>query len=318
MTDSIYTRFVPENSFLSDESPEDRPWDEHKDQACRVSECYAEVRMDRLAERVDNCAWELAFGYNDQKQLKLKRARFCRKRHCPICQWRRSLMWRARAYQRLPKLMEETPNVRWVLLTLTVKNCAVDELRNTLREMNAAWKRLIERKKWPALGFFRATEITRGQDGSAHPHFHVLMVVKSSYFSRRYISQAKWADMWQDCLGVDYTPIVDVRTVKVAQNDSEGVSGLPTAIQEVLKYTTKPSDLTASPEWLKALTEQTHKLRFIATGGILKDALGDIEPKTDEELIHAVDEEEATANGPTIPFQFDRDKKRYRALRTRN
>ncbi|WP_170869787.1 protein rep, partial [Shigella sonnei] len=26
-------------------------------------------------------------------RLRLREAHFCRVRHCPVCQWRRSLMW---------------------------------------------------------------------------------------------------------------------------------------------------------------------------------------------------------------------------------
>jgi hypothetical protein len=29
----------------------------------------------------------------------LSASRFCRVRTCPVCQWRRSLMWKAKAYQ---------------------------------------------------------------------------------------------------------------------------------------------------------------------------------------------------------------------------
>ncbi|WP_176687188.1 protein rep, partial [Escherichia coli] len=34
-----------------------------------------------------------------------------------------------------------------------------------------------------------------------------------------------------------------------------------------LKYSTKPADMVADPEWFLELTRQTHKRRFVATGG---------------------------------------------------
>ncbi|MDI5829362.1 protein rep, partial [Salmonella enterica subsp. enterica serovar Kentucky] len=40
---------------------------------------------------------------------------------------------------------------------------------------------------------------------------------------------------------------------------------------ETLKYSTKPADMVADPEWFLELTRQTHKRRFVATGGALKD-----------------------------------------------
>mgnify|MGYP002133568833 CR=1 FL=1 len=316
MSDIVQPLVIRENDFLSDHSPQDKPWDVHKSQTDEVSCLYLEADVTRYAERAFDCSTNLTFGLNPDNKLKLTDARFCRLRYCPTCQWRRSKMWRARAYERLPKVIEEHPTARWVFLTLTVRNCPVTELRNTLRDMNAAWNRLTGRKTWPGLGFFRSTEVTRGEDGSAHPHFHVLMPVKASYFSTGYIKQAEWAELWRECLRADYTPVVDIRTVKKAKDTAEGIEALRAAIQEVLKYTTKPTDLMASSEWLVELTQQTHKLRFIATGGILKDALGDIEPKTDDDLIHFVDETPVEPAAPRIRFQFDRETKRYRSRKT--
>ena len=74
--------------------------------------------------------------------------RFCRVRHCPVCQWRRSLLWRAVMFQQLPNIQERFPTHRWVFLTLTVKNPPVTELRDTLKHMNDSWKRLIETKRF--------------------------------------------------------------------------------------------------------------------------------------------------------------------------
>lgn len=46
-----------------------------------------------------------------------------------ICTWRKSLRWKAKAYSSLPKFLEEHPGYRFLFLTLTVKNCEVNELR---------------------------------------------------------------------------------------------------------------------------------------------------------------------------------------------
>ncbi|MCG2916495.1 protein rep, partial [Escherichia coli] len=55
----------------------------------------------------------------------------------------------------------------------------------------------------------------RGSDGSAHPHFHTLMMVPPSMLSGRdYIKHERWVDLWRGCLRVDYDPNVDVRAVK--------------------------------------------------------------------------------------------------------
>ncbi|MDK7012116.1 protein rep, partial [Escherichia coli] len=90
-------------------------------------------------------------------------------------------MWQARFYQSLPKIVAEYPDARWLFLTLTVRNCPITELGDTLTVMNAAFQRLKDRKEFRGvLGWVRTTEVTRGKDGSAHPHFHTLLMVSPS------------------------------------------------------------------------------------------------------------------------------------------
>ncbi|MDI5568725.1 protein rep, partial [Salmonella enterica subsp. enterica serovar Kentucky] len=44
--------------------------------------------------------------------------------------------------------------------------------------------RMKDRKEFkPVQGWIRTTEVTRGRDGSAHPHFHTLMMVPPSMFT---------------------------------------------------------------------------------------------------------------------------------------
>ncbi|MGZ7278142.1 protein rep, partial [Streptococcus pyogenes] len=71
--------------------------------------------------------------------MRLRSAEFCRVRHCPVCQWRRSLMWQARFYQALPRIVADYPDSRWMFLTLTVRNCDIADLAETLTAMNAAF-----------------------------------------------------------------------------------------------------------------------------------------------------------------------------------
>ncbi|KYI88649.1 replication protein, partial [Salmonella enterica subsp. enterica serovar Typhimurium] len=51
-------------------------------------------------------------------------------------------MWQARFYQSLPRIVADYPNARWMFLPLTVRNCAIGELGETLNRMNAAFQRL--------------------------------------------------------------------------------------------------------------------------------------------------------------------------------
>jgi len=305
--------------YLSDISPDDKPWDTHRAQSDEIAKLYGLVGYDRYSQRVSECSQWLTYALkaNDdgELRLKLRDAKFCRVRHCPVCQWRRSMMWRARFFKALPAVQEKYPTGRWLFLTLTVRNCAITDLRQTLQWMNAAWKRLTERKGFPALGFVKSVEVTRGKDGSAHPHFHCLLLVPAGYFKRGYISQAKWTELWKSCLKADYDPVIDVRAVKAttpALNATldTGNGALMKALCETLKYTVKESDLIADPDWLQELTRQLHKTRAIAIGGVLKEFLSEEDP---EDLINGdVEEEEKTEDEVNILFDWAEIIRRYK------
>jgi plasmid rolling circle replication initiator protein Rep len=299
--------------YLTDLSPNDKPWDRHKDNATKVAGLYDGSELSRYAARMKDCGGTLGFnllsGDGGEIKFKLNAARFCRVRHCPICQWRRSLVWRARFFNAIPNVLADYPRERWVFLTLTVRNCPIKDLRETVAAMNAGWKRLTLRKQFPAKGYVRSLEVTRGSDGSAHPHFHVLMMVNPSYFSgSTYLSQSKWGELWKNCLRVDYVPMVNIKVVKPKQDEEK--NGITLAILETLKYGVKETDLTTNKEWLIELTKQLHKIRAVTVSGILKKYLSDDEP---EDLINTDlnDEEEESEKSDMIWFGWREIVKRY-------
>jgi plasmid rolling circle replication initiator protein Rep len=281
--DANCTNGVSDDS-LTAYSPHDKPWDTHKSHSDDVAAIYRQDQAyHRLSERINQCSGQLLFAWNNNREtgestLKLRGARFCRVRNCPICQWRRSLMWRARFFQALPTIQAAHPTARWLFLTLTVRNCPITDLRSTLVDMNAAWQRLLKRPEFePVIGFVRSTEVTRGGDGTAHPHFHCLLMVSSSYFcGKYYVTKNRWGELWQSVMRLDYPPVVDIRIVKGDMNK---------AVCETLKYSVKPVDMVDDPAWLLQYTKQTHKLRFISSGGILKKILKTEKPETNEDLL---------------------------------
>ena len=310
------------SALLSNYSPRDRPWDVHRAQADDVGLIYASaVEFERYAVRMAQCAEVLRFVWVDPSSdgeilLKLRDARFCRLRHCPVCQWRRMLMWQARFYQSLPKLVSEHHKARWLFLTLTVRNCSITELSDTLTTMNTAWQRFIKRQDFkPVLGWVRTTEVTRGRDGTAHPHFHCLLMVPASWFTgRQYVKQARWVDLWRDCLRVDYLPVVDVRVVKAKEGQESG-EALQAAVRETLKYSVKPADMTDDPQWFLELTRQTHKRRFVAAGGALKDVLK-LDQETDQDLVTTDSTEPPTEDEASVSFGWREAERHYRLNRS--
>lgn len=216
-------------------------------------------------------------------------------------------MWRARFFQAVPRVREAYPTARWVFLTLTVRNCSLHELRSTLKLMNDAWKRLIQKRGFPGIGFVRSTEVTRSSLGEAHPHFHVLMLVPASYFSTGYIRKEKWRELWKDALRANYLPVVHITTVKPKKDAPVETDAIALAVLETLKYGVKEDDLMSDAMWLQELTRQLHKTRAVSVGGVMKDFLAEEEP---EDLIHAEGEDES--NGTlNIWFGWREMVKRY-------
>lgn len=297
-----------ESVNLVDFSPGDKPWDEHRKNADVVSDYYGQSEFQNYSDRVRYCAEFLLFKLVPENQgvykLTLESTRFCRVRHCPVCQWRRSLMWKAKAYKVLPKIIEDYPKYRWLFLTLTVKNCNIADLREILVLMNKAFKRLSELKAFPGVGWLKTVEVTRGKDGSAHPHFHCLLIVKPGYFGKNYIKHEEWVDMWKRSLQVDYNPVLDVQAIK---KDYELMQLIP----ELLKYCTKESDLTIDKEWFLELTRQMYKMRAIVSGGVLKEYLHELE-KEPEDLVG--ENSLAEADEGHLYFGWKREKKKYKLV----
>jgi hypothetical protein len=81
------------------------------------------------------------------------------------------------------------------------------------------------------VGWFRTLEVTRNtSDGSWHPHVHLLVAVRPSYFVTGYRRHELWVRDWRRAARLLYDPSVRVQRV-------QDVAG---GVREVAKYVTKP------------------------------------------------------------------------------
>ena len=244
-----------------------------------------------VGQKIANCALTLKADLLIHKDLRtevnLKAARVCNTRLCPFCEWRRTRVWRGRLTDGLSRLYADKPKLRGVFLTLTVKNPRLEDLGETLTEMNKAWDRFSKRSFFPTDLWFRRTEVTvtgrPGQNGfTAHPHFHVLLLVKPSYFSTKYIKQLTWQKEWMDAARLDYPPVVDVRASKKrcaagtgSESDAKG------AVLEAAKYATKATALMELGPAITELHWQLRGRRLYALSKKLREYIkaGDISPE---------------------------------------
>lgn len=314
-------------SLLADRSKEDRRWDDRKKENQElerlfISAMQSSVRAELIKEKFGNypkrlfeCAQNLWFADRANREtgeevLKLAKAEFCRIRHCPICQSRLSMKWIAKFHQIMPSLLEKYKNTQFILLTLTVPNCEITELRAKIQEMNQAWHRMKNRAFFnkKILGFIRATEVTRNAiKGTAHPHFHCLLHVRNSYFNgRNFINRDQWLKYWQEAIRDFSITQVDVRSVRNTKKSDE--ENLLKGALEVVKYATKHDNITAHVEWFIEYALQVERMRFMATGGTLKDLIADLEK---DDLIHVDDERTKEENltedsGARLCFKWDK------------
>lgn len=245
--------------------------------------------------KLENCASMLVFKEYPRTGVKrLDSADFCRNRLCPTCNWRKSLKTYSQMQTVSTELIKKFPTARYLFGTFTVRNCTAEELPAVLDQLTSAYKLLVNSGKTNAsckqlkstlLGYAKALEIVYDSEefitqerydksrtyykkiglevGSPnpnfdmyHPHLHVLFMMSAKYFDgKNYITHQKWTTMWQDCMKTDYSPIVNIKTIKpnkrldendqiVKLTDEEWKQkSMSSAMSETLKYPIKPDSL---------------------------------------------------------------------------
>ena len=284
-----------------------------KTESVLIQRAYQRLGLSRQAERMSRCCNQLLYELqtpeqSDESYLALSAAHHCGVRLCPSCQERKARRLRARASKAIPAFLEEYPKARPILLTLTIADPPMGKLRSSIQEMKLALNRLSKRKEWPALGWIVRLEITKDGNGNPHPHFHVLMFVRSSYFKNAYISQARWLELWQESLHGIESKIVDVRRIK----PKDGKSAIQTAILETFKYCTKSSEFYGDDAFLEGLTSQLHGLQDYAFGGKLRAFFK--EDKIRKEPIERDKIIEHEPKNDIVRFNWNQGNRRYDAV----
>lgn len=229
--------------------------------ALLLSASYGRLGESSKAQRVADCGTFLEFAHAIEAdgvmsdKGKLHNANFCRDRLCPMCSWRRSYKIFAQVSQIMSLIGGK---YKFIMLTLTVPNCAPDELSETVQRLFGAWGKLIRAKayKKAVKGFFRALEVTRNKkNGTYHPHFHCILAVPLDYAeSDLYIPRDEWLKMWRKCYQDESIISLDVRMAKGKNAETENcVEALSSAVAEIAKYAVKSSDYLIKDD--EALTD---------------------------------------------------------------
>lgn len=291
----------------------DRDWRGRKILSLKLADIFKELQYKKtFVERVISCGDTLRFIKKQDGSLKLYQAYFCKNKLCPICNWRRSMKYSYQTSKIVDEAIKQEPKGHFLFLTLTVKNVEAKALNSTISQLTKSFDRLFKRAKVQRnlLGYLRSVEVTHNEnDNSYHPHIHVLMMMRPSYFKGgNYISQKEWGNLWSQSLKVSYKPMIDIRTVK------ETGKGLRGAVLETAKYPTKPIKLDIeNKQVVDDLYNGLYRKRQLGYGGLFKAikkqlALDDAE---NGDLVHTSDDKENISKGTEIVAIWNANKQNY-------
>jgi len=275
------------------------------------------VNYEKRAENMKFCGSCLEFAkLSESEQKKLINANFCRVPLCPMCQWRKSM----RTFFEVSKIMDivKLRHVNYVpvFLTLTIKNCALEDLADNLEKIFDGWNEFMRSKTLNPLvkgerkhiikGWFRALEVTYDSDecirqrrynnakkyydyrgikvgdknpnyNTFHPHFHVIMLVERKYFKGKdYMHTSDWVQLWRKSARLDYDPVCDIRKTRTSTEKRKEVA-------EVAKYTYKDAEILnkklsdeKQETVVKYLSSALHGRRLYAYGGVMKEIAAEL------------------------------------------
>jgi len=275
------------------------------------------INYEKRAKDMKYCGSRLDFAKMDEKEkLKLIKADFCRVPLCPMCQWRKTLRIFFDVSKITSELENREKNLRPIFLTLTVKNCSLEDLKLVLDKMFKGWHDLMRSKTLnPEIkgkqehiikGWFRALEVTyNSETNTFHPHFHAILYVDKNYFkSDDYLKTEDWVQLWRKSARLDYDPVCDVRLIRNA--------GRKKGIAEVAKYTYKDAEILKNnlsddrqADVIKSLCDALYQRKLYAYGGLMKSIAAELKLKdVDKADLVNVDGEKLRIDVSTVILRY--------------
>lgn len=229
---------------------------EKKNRGYLLAASYARLGDLDRAQLVADCGTYI--GIQDTGEgAAIVEANFCKQRLCPSCSWRRSIKIYG-ATSRILDYIDQAQGgaVKYLFLTLTVRNVPLPRLSQTIDQMSEAYNRLRNNRAWKrrVLGAMRTLEVTiNPETHEAHPHYHLILAVPRSYATKGdklYWTHADWQRAWQQAARLDYAPQVSI----------ERVRGRKAGVAEVSKYMAKDTDYLIDSQQAQMGTEEAEAL----------------------------------------------------------
>lgn len=292
-----------------------RKWKERKLSNIELGNIMESIGLSNF-EHVHQCAEVLTFSVTDvsngNRNLKLKQAWFCKNKLCPICSWRKSLFNAHQLSEVLEVAFERYPTARLLMITLSLKNCTGDDIRDSIDLLNKGWRKMLKYKvvKTIMIGYFKSVEITyNAKTDTYHPHLHILAMVPSNYFTKNYVKHDDWVALWKKATLVSYTPVVDVRTAYHKINGKKipikSVTPKTTkkVVSEVTKYVSKPlgahklKDMNKKQKVVYELLKGLKKKKHVVYGLLFREIHKELHGNKDDENSDLINFNEEENNG---------------------
>lgn len=249
-------------------------WERHKMQSEKLAKRM--LRMGSISRqrvsRMLSCGEQINYQYCPTcGKHHVTGIKLCRDRMCPLCSWRLSIQ---RYHEMVAVLEEMKPEMERMqskvcMLTLTVRNVNVEDLRSCMLSMTKAWNSLRGSKQFKrVMGWARCAEITYNiRTRTVHPHFHILLVYDSPNVDIA-STMGELKAGWKSAASLDYNPIIDL----CEAYSNNGNDDIIAAAGEAFAYSIKPATSLLMPDKpLEEFIRQIQGLRFVSYGKRIKE-----------------------------------------------
>lgn len=345
--------YILTNENLEDlnKKGKDRAWAERKNKADKIAKIMTKAKsLKERAVNMSNCADILTFKECiNCGEKHLKHAFFCKDRFCPVCSWRRSLKLFNNHLAIYKEVNTKFENATHYMLTLTVQNCDLLQLKNTINLLNKSWDRFSRRvlisKNFE--GYLKVLEITRNTKKSSswyktmHPHLHVILTttdkeknidieeIKANWLDCLQVEDINLYNHYKQYLQVEFHKIENIENTDFEKKNVKSHNISTNAIAEISKYSMKYQDLFCKDEtiqekakFLEILSEQIKNTKNISYGGIIKNIAKALMIEEKEENLVNINEHSSKdefcekCNNKMIEtsYKYDRENKIYRKI----
>jgi len=138
----------------------------------------------------------------------------CNVYFCPVCTFLKVRKEYAISCQVYEKLIELKPTTKLYLMTLTIEECPGNQVKDAVKLIKDAFKRLCRIKRVENVLIGASLFIHFGMNKTmTTPHAHVVLALKPSFVGRQYIKIDEFQALWQNALKVSYLPHVHLQPI---------------------------------------------------------------------------------------------------------